>query len=102
MVAINLTSLLKITKTKINFFSVFFKPLIAAAACGATAWSAHYLLSVRLGVSATLSTLISICLGAGIYALILVLIKGIAKDDLEMIPKGEKIAKVLAKFGLLG
>mgnify|MGYP003500133169 CR=1 FL=1 len=30
------------------------------------------------------------------------LFKGIVKDDIEMLPKGEKIAKVLAKFGLLG
>lgn len=102
MVAINLTSLLKITKAKINFFSVFVKPLVSAAACGATAWSAYFILVNKIGLSSKLSTLVSICLGAGIYAVILVLIKGISKDDLEMIPKGEKIAKVLAKFGLLG
>lgn len=102
MLSINLTSLIKITKVKINFVSVFFKPLISAAACGVTAYASYWLLSEKLALSNTISTLCAICLGAGVYAIMMLLIKGIAKDDLEMIPKGEKIAKVLEKFGLLG
>ena len=41
-------------------------------------------------------------MGGCVYGVILLLVKGIAKDDLDMIPKGEKIAKILAIFGLLG
>ncbi len=37
-----------------------------------------------------------------VYSISLLLIKGISKDDITMLPKGEKIAKVLAKYGLLG
>lgn len=102
MVAINLTSLIRITKVKINFVSVFVKPLIAASACGITAWSVNYLLVQKLAVSGRISTVLAIGAAGCVYGVILILIKGIAKDDLEMLPKGEKIAKVLAKFGLLG
>lgn len=102
MLSINLTSLIKVTDVKINFVSVFVKPCISGAACGVTAYFANYILQNILGVGNTLSTLISVCAGAGIYAVLMLLIKGIAKDDIEMLPKGEKIAKVLEKFKVLG
>jgi hypothetical protein len=31
----------------------------------------------------------------------MLLVKGIAKDDVIMLSKGEKIAKILAKFGFI-
>ena len=102
MVAINLYSLLKTTGVKLDYVSVFLKPFAAAAACGGVAWGSYRLLTENMGLDFKLSCIISIVSGATIYAIMLLLIKGIAKDDLEMLPKGEKIAKVLAKFGLLG
>lgn len=102
MISINLTSLIKVTGVKINFVSVFFKPLIAAIGCGLTAYFGYYIFAEKLMLGNTISTLFAICFGAAVYAVILLLVKGIAKDDLEMIPKGEKIAKVLEKFKLLG
>ena len=102
MISINLTSLIKVTGVKINFVSVFVKPFISALGCGVGAYLVYFVSADKVGLSNTLATLISICAGAGIYAVLMLLIKGIAKDDLVMIPKGEKIAKVLAKFGFLG
>ena len=71
-------------------------------ACGGVARGSFKLLTENIGLDFKLSCLASIAFGATIYAIVLLLVKGIAKDDLEMLPKGEKIAKVLAKFGLLG
>lgn len=102
MITINLTSLIKVAKIKINFVSVFLKPLVAALACGATAFGSYKLLAEIMSINSKISTLAAICVGAGFYAIVLLLIKGIAKDDVLMLPKGEKIAKVLAKFRLLG
>ncbi len=102
MVLINSISLIKCTGVKINFVSVFVRPFIAAATCGVTAFCAYFLANGKLGLGNTISTIISIVVGGCFYALILLLIKGIAREDLEMIPKGEKIAKILEKFGLLG
>ncbi|MBQ8503651.1 MAG: polysaccharide biosynthesis protein [Clostridia bacterium] len=102
MVGINLVMLLKETGVRINFVSVFLKPMIAGLVCGGAAWGCQYLLYSVLGIESRLTTIVSVGCGAVFYAVTILLIKGIAKDDVEMLPKGEKIAKVLAKFGLLG
>ena len=102
MIAINLTMLLRVTKAKVNFVSVFLKPFIAAAACGGAAWGSYFLLAEKLAFNAKLSTVAAIAVGGGIYVIVLLLVRGIAKDDVEMLPKGEKIAKTLEKFIRLG
>lgn len=102
MVAVNLYFLLKTTGVKLNYVSVFLKPFIAAAACGVVAYGSFSLLTGNFGLESKLACIISIGLGATVCAIVLLFSKGIVKDDIEMLPKGEKIAKVLAKFGLLG
>ncbi len=102
MLSINFVALIRVTKIKINVLSVFIKPFVAAAACGVAAYFSYIVLADKLGISPRFSTLVSVCVGGVFYAATLLLIKGIAKDDVEMLPKGEKIAKALAKFGLLG
>ncbi len=102
MLSINFVSLIKVTKVKLDVSSVFLKPLISATVCGITAFYANVLLADKIGLSSKLSTLVSICVGAAFYAAVLLLLKGVARDDVEMLPKGEKIAKALEKFGLLG
>lgn len=110
IVVCNLTSLLKISGVKVNWKSVFVKPFICAALCGITAYAANGLLTtifpydpsqsiVNMG---TISAVISIGLAAIVYAISLLLIKGLAKEDVIVLPKGEKIAKTLEKYGLLG
>lgn len=102
MVGLNLYQLLRSTDIKLDYVSIFLKPFVAAAACGGVAYGSFRLLTDNIGLSGKLSCIVAIGFGATVYAIVLLLIKGIAKDDLEMIPKGEKIAKVLAKFRLLG
>lgn len=102
MITINLVRLTKYTEVKLDLKSVFFKPFLAALMCGVGAFAANYLLTDVLAIESRLTTIVAIGVGAVFYAISILLLKGIVKDDLEMIPKGEKIAKVLAKFGLLG
>lgn len=102
IVMYNLVALMKETKVKPDFVSVFLKPLIAGAMCGGVAYLVYSLMYNKMNVGNTISTFISIAAGAVVYFAILLLIKGFAKDDIEMLPKGEKIAKVLEKLKLLG
>ena len=53
-------------------------------------------------ILSAIALVLVLLVGGGIYVIVLFAVKGIAKDDVEMLPKGEKIAKVLAKFRLLG
>lgn len=100
--AMNLGSLLKVTKVKIDVLSVYLKPFISAALCGVAAWGVNYIIAEKLMVESRLVGIVAIGFGGITYAISMLLFKGIVKDDVLMLPKGEKIAKVLAKFGLLG
>ncbi len=110
IVACNLISLVRISKVKIHWSSVFVKPLICAALCGVTAFAANGLLnkifpadtSQSILNMGTVSAGIAVMLAVVIYAISLLLIKGIAREDVLVLPKGEKIAKTLEKYGLLG
>ncbi len=110
IVLCNLISLLKISKVKVNWLSVLIKPAICASLCGITAYAANGLLTTIFPADqsqsilnmGTISALISIGLAVVVYAISLLLIKGIAREDVVVLPKGEKIAKTLEKYGLLG
>lgn len=110
IVACNLTSLLRISKVKVNWASILIKPLICAVLCGITAFAAYGLLSrifpagntdsiLNMG---TVSTVIAVGLAVVVYVISLLLVKGVAREDVSVLPKGEKIAKTLEKYGLLG
>ena len=76
------------------------KPLFAGVLCGVTAWASYGLLSNLAGN--TVSTAISILLAGAVYVIVLFLVRGIVKYDVLMLPKGEKIAKLLEKCRLIG
>lgn len=72
---------------------VFLKPLAASAVMGGAVWALYGLLSRFFGNS--LSTIGAICGGGLIYVILLVAMRAISKTDLMLMPKGEKIAKIL-------
>ncbi len=110
IVGVNLFFLLKISKVRINWMGVFLKPFIAAVLCAVTAFATHGVIARLFPADTTASvlnsdtfgTLIGIGLGAIVYLAAVLLLRGIVKDDVIVLPKGEKIAKILAKHGLLG
>lgn len=87
-----------ITKTKFvpSIRKIFLKPLIAGICCGAAALGLSYLLG-----EGKLNTLI--CIGGAViaYAVVIVLIKGINRADVMMIPGGKHICRIMDKFNLL-
>jgi len=108
---INLFALIKYCSIKINFMSVFIKPLICSLMCAAAAWASQGLferfLTGRLSDSgiasaSNVSGLIAIVIAVVVYALALLFSRSIAASDVKMMPKGEKICKVLEKFNLIG
>jgi len=106
----NLFFLIKETKIKLHISSVLLKPLFCSILCGFSAWSSYGLLdmafkfgdaSARLNGSA-LALLISSIISVFVYLVSLFLVNAISKYDVLMLPKGEKIAKTLEKYGLIG
>lgn len=111
IVSINLFMLMKISKVRLNFVSIFFKPLICSTISCVAAYSCYRVFgSILKGVGDaasrlngdTIATLIAVIAAVFAYVVALLLIKGISRDDVNMLPKGEKIAKVLEKHGFLG
>ena len=100
-VFVNMVFLIKYTKVRINFVSVALKPIIASVFCGLAAWGSYKLLG-GLNISDKIITLIAIVIAVIVYAGVLLLIKGLSKEDVLMLPAGEKIAKVLEKLHVLG
>lgn len=111
VVSMNLYSIIKITGVKIDFSSVFLKPFICSGISGVAAFATVRVFNKILdGMGdpdamlngGTVSLVIAVIAAVVAYVIPLLLIKGISKDDIEMIPKGEKIAKALEKHGFLG
>ena len=84
---------------RINLYSTFILPLGCGILCGIGAKLSYYLFDILL--SERLSTVCAIGVAVIIYGVTILLTKGITKKDFLMVPKGEKIAKVLEKIHLL-
>lgn len=78
---------------------IFLKPLIAGVLCGVTAFGCSYLLDGR--INSKIATIISVGVAAAVYAVVLVVIKGINREDILMLPKGNKICAIMDRFNLL-
>lgn len=76
-----------------SFLRAFIKPLIASVLMGGAAWAVCGLATRYVGPR--LGCLVGIAAGVVVYFALVVLMKVFSKDDLELMPKGDKIAKIL-------
>ena len=106
---INLFAIIKTTRIRINFISVFIKPIICGVLCGISAYTS-FGLSNRFIPEFSLAghdlkniLCLGVAIGFGglVYVISTLFVKGLSKDDVNMLPKGEKIAKILAKYGFI-
>ncbi len=95
----NMTFLAKHTHYVFSIRKVLLKPLLAAAGCGVTAALSFWLLSSRVGEKP--ATILAILLAAVVYVLLIFAIKGIEKEEILMLPKGEKLLSLSQKLRLL-
>ena len=83
-----------------NMISIFVKPLLAAICCAVSAIGSYSIIENFLPQK--ISTIAALVVAVVIYLLALVVFKAITKTDVLMLPKGEKIAKTLEKYKLIG
>lgn len=79
-----------------DFRKVFWRPLAAGAVCGASAAIAYRLLSLAL--QAKIATAAAIIIAAVIYFICVMLFGAVTKDDLDLLPGGGKMVKLLKIF----
>lgn len=110
IVVCNMYSLLKISAVKIRIKSVLLKPLFCALLCSVTAYLTYAVIvsiskpdiSKSIFNMSTLASLAAASAGAVVYFISLLILGGITKSDIDILPKGEKISKKLEKYRLLG
>lgn len=98
--ALNLFALYKATGTKPDLNGILIKPVIASLVMGAICLGA-YNLSYFIIPSNTISTLFAICFAMVVYIAVMILIKGFEREDLKLMPMGNKMIRLLDKFNLL-
>lgn len=104
--------LIKETGIVPNFKVVIIKPLIAAIICAASAWGAYKLLTMACSsitgsitgsiTAITVCTILAVIVACLFYVASLLLLRAVTKDDIIMLPKGDKIVTILEKFHLIG
>lgn len=85
--------ILRVVPSPPSFTRAFAKPLIASLIMGAGAWAACGLTSNFLGVR--IGCIAGILVGGLIYLFLVIFLRVFSKDDLELMPKGDKIARIL-------
>lgn len=98
--ALNLYWVMKMTHVKLKLSECLVKPLFATGAMGVGTLFCYRFLEQALPAE-KLATIISIGVGCAIYLAVLLLIGGLKREDVEMLPKGEKIAALMQRHKLL-
>lgn len=93
---IAMTSLRKTIKLDLTFSKFVMKPILAVLIMGICSYFSY---SMLLGIIAQkLATIIAIIIAVIIYALAIIALKVFSKEEMEMMPGGNKICKVLEKL----
>ena len=100
MVVLSLLALRRVMNMRLRWRAIFIKPLLAALLCGAAAWASDGLLG--LVIPTKIATVLAILIAMIVYIMALFLLRAIDKDEIIMLPKGQKIAQILEKHGWIG
>lgn len=92
--------LIKNSKVVPDFFGTTVKPLIGSVFSSATAFFINMWLNNI--IPQRISTIISVLAAIVVYFIVLLLMKTFTSTEIKFLPKGEKIAKVLEKWHLIG
>lgn len=92
----NLMAVKKYTGTHINTGTIFVRPLIASAAMGVIVIGAYKLF--MLAGHNSIATLLSVAVGGITYVVMIFVTKSVRKEELAILPKGDKLVKIVGKF----
>lgn len=76
-----------------RLFRLFFGPALASAVMGLAAWGSYRLLDLVAGNTA--SVFFAILVAVAVYGFLVVYLKLLSRNELQLMPKGDKIADLL-------
>ncbi len=100
MCVLNAVPLRKSTHARQNVKMTYLIPLVSSAIMGLVVFGV-YNLFMKISSSNLLSCIIAIVLGMIVYAVAMLLFKGITRHDMERIPKGEFLINIAERLHLL-
>ncbi len=93
---LNLFAISRLTPQKPKLIRNLLRPVLPAGIMGVAVWGSLYVLENVLHISSVLIRCgVPVMVGVAVYAVAAVLCKTIKKEDCMLLPKGEKIAKLL-------
>ncbi len=93
---INVICIIRVVKIRFSVIDIVIKPLFAAVVMGGALLGLGRVLG-----SGSIMTVLSIAIGGGVYMIAAFVVKAIKREDVLILPKGEKIANILARFKLI-
>lgn len=100
ILALGMYLLVKHSKVTPDFFSTIVKPLIGSVFSSAVAFFTNMLLSPL--IPQRISTILAVFTAIIVYVVALLLLRAFTATEIKFLPKGEKIAKALEKWHLIG
>ncbi len=97
---INLYMLVRTTHIKLEFKSIFVKPVVASAVMGVSCLAVYYLIYMVLPIN-NLACIAAIVVGALVYLIYMLLMGGITQTELRYVPGGNKFYNICKKYGWL-
>ena len=84
----------------LSLLRAFLKPGISALVMGGAAWAVYglatrFVLDKETFLGNAVATVLAIGVAVIVYFVLILVTKAISKDDLALMPKGEKIARLL-------
>ena len=96
IMVLNMIAIYRLTPQKPVLIRNLLRPVVPAAIMGVAVWGSLYVLQNVLHITSSLICCgIPIMVGVIVYAVAIILCKTIKKEDCMLLPKGEKIAKLL-------
>lgn len=95
---LNYISVKKYVNIRPNVIDVFIKPFVSAVVMLVTVKISYSLISAV--ISDKIATLLAILIGSLVYAIALFMTGAITEKDFEIVPKGQKIVRLLKKIGV--
>ncbi len=100
IMAFNLFFVIKYTGYVPKVAKIFVKPLVSGICCGAAAIVVSKALDA-VGFNYNITTVAAIGVAVVTYAAVLLLSKGLSRDDIRMMPKADALERMMDKFNLL-
>lgn len=98
MCLMNYIFLCRCMERRLSLKRMILRPLISSLVMGAAAWAVYGLVSMVLGDGWSCMALAMLCgvgVAVAVYLVLIIVTRAITMEDMKLIPKGEKLAKLL-------